>query len=51
MKIKTFPITVHENWLEEVGKAVKVSGVESKHEYIIRAVNEKVAKDLEKSNK
>lgn len=51
MKIKTFPITVHDTWLDRVGEAVKATKMESKHDYIVQAVEEKMARDLEKSEK
>lgn len=39
-KIKTFPLTVTQEWLDKLDKAKK--HYESKHDFIIRAVNEKV---------
>lgn len=36
-KFKTFPLTVTQDWLDEVEKALKTH--ESKHEFIVTAVN------------
>lgn len=41
-KIKTFPLTVTESWLDKLGKAVNLSNEESKHEFLIKAAEEKI---------
>lgn len=41
-KFKTFPLTVTPEWLDKVEKAK--DKYESKHEFIIRAVDEKIKK-------
>ena len=50
LDIKNFPLTVTGKWLEEVGKAVKSSSASTKHEFIIQAVNEKIARQKEAKN-
>ncbi|HSH25118.1 MAG TPA: hypothetical protein VLA13_06235 [Massilibacterium sp.] len=41
-KIKTFPLTVTDEWLEQVEKARTKS--ESKHEFILKAVKNEIQK-------
>lgn len=45
MKIKTFPLRMDEPFNEQVEKALAKSTIKSKHEYILRAVAEKVARE------
>lgn len=45
-KIKSFPLSVLSPWLDRLGRAVKKSGAESKHEFIIEAVDEKMNRVL-----
>lgn len=46
-KIKTFPLIVPAEWLDRLGKAVPLSSETSKHDFIIKAVEEKMER-LEK---
>lgn len=41
-KIKTFPLTVTESWLDRLGKAVNLSSEGSKHDFIIRAAEKEM---------
>ena len=43
-KIKTFPLTVNQSWLDRLGKAVNLSTEESKHDFLIKAAEEKMEK-------
>lgn len=45
VKIKTFPLRMDEPFNNAVEEALKSSPIKSKHEYILRAVAEKVARD------
>lgn len=40
---KTFPLRVMDSWLRKVEKAQKKSGAPSMHQFIVDAVNEKIA--------
>ena len=41
-RFKTFPIVVTPEWLERLGIAVQLSKETSKHDFIIKAVEEKM---------
>lgn len=41
-KIKTFPLTVTDSWLDKLGRAVNLSDETSKHDFILKAVEEKM---------
>lgn len=41
-KIKNFPLQVLESWLDRLGKAVDKSTAETKHDFIIKAVDDKM---------
>ena len=41
-KIKTFPLTVTDSWLDKLGRAVNLSNETSKHDFILKAVEEKM---------
>lgn len=45
VRIKTFPLRMDEPFNNAVEEALKKSPIKSKHEYILRAVAEKVARD------
>lgn len=45
VKIKTFPLRMDEPFNNAVEKALEKSVIKSKHEYILRAVAEKVARE------
>lgn len=45
VKIKTFPLRMDEPFNQAVEEALKRSTLKSKHEYILKAVAEKVARD------
>lgn len=43
-KFKSFPIVVSAEWLDRLGKAVNLSDIDTKYEFIIRATEEKMEK-------
>ena len=45
VKIKTFPLRMDEPFNKAVEEALKKSTIKSKHEYILKAVAEKVARE------
>lgn len=45
VKIKTFPLRMDEPFNQAVEEALRNSTIKSKHEYILRAVAEKVERD------
>ena len=45
VKIKTFPLRMDATFNEAVEAALAKSTIKSKHEYILKAVAEKVARD------
>lgn len=45
MKIKTFPLRMDEPFNNAIEEALRKSPIKSKHEYILRAVAEKVARE------
>lgn len=50
-KISNFPLQVMRSWLDRLGEAVKHTEHESKHDFIIEAVNEKMDEVLGKKDK
>jgi len=45
VKIKTFPLRMDEPFDNAIKEALRKSTIKSKHEYILKAVAEKVARD------
>lgn len=44
-KVKTFPLRMDEQFHEVIGKALEKSVIKSKHDYIMRAIAEKIERD------
>jgi hypothetical protein len=48
-KIKTFPLRMDEHFHESIGKALEKSVLKSKHDYIMKAIAEKIERDTNKA--
>ena len=44
-KIKTFPLRMDEHFHELIGKALEKSVIKSKHDYIMKAILEKIERE------
>lgn len=44
-KVKTFPLRMDEHFHETIGKALEKSVIKSKHDYIMKAIAEKIERD------
>lgn len=44
-KIKTFPLRMDEQFHEKIGKALEKSVLKSKHDFILKAIAEKIERD------
>jgi len=45
IKIKTFPLRMDEYFHEKIGQALEKSVLKSKHDYIMKAIVEKIERD------
>lgn len=48
-KIKTFPLRMDEYFHDKIGTALKGSVLKSKHDYIMKAIAEKIERDTNKA--
>ncbi|WP_179281463.1 hypothetical protein [Paenibacillus sp. XY044] len=48
-KIKTFPLRMDQYFHEEIQKALEKSVIKTKHDYIVKAIVEKIERDSHKA--
>lgn len=48
-KIKTFPLRMDKHFHDKIGKALERSVLKSKHDFIMKAIAEKIERDTNKA--